>query len=124
MKMASHVNIFNKFLKGMWFWRNTTKFLYYSDMATRYILGASKQTTSKCRVLVLSNHTDNTIESRTVRVREKIRFIQGEVRDQVEYFLLVPHYMSKLSTPTFPHPLHSSLFNMIRVAILNGFNNH
>lgn len=69
MKMASHVNIFNKFLKGMWLWRNTTKFLYYSDMATRYILGASKQTTSKCRVLVLSNHMDNTIESRTVRVR-------------------------------------------------------
>lgn len=69
MKTASHVNIFNKFLKGMWLWRNTTKFLYYSDMATRYILGASKQSTSRCRVLVLNNHMDNTIESRTVRVR-------------------------------------------------------
>lgn len=34
MKMASHVNIFNKFLKGMWLWRNTTPFLYYLDMAT------------------------------------------------------------------------------------------
>lgn len=34
----------------------------------KHILEASKQTTSKCGVLVFSNYLDNTVESRTVRV--------------------------------------------------------
>lgn len=66
MKMAFPVNIFNQFPKDI---EKHYKILYYSDMATRYMLCASKQTTSKCVMLVLSNHLGNTIEPRTVRVR-------------------------------------------------------
>ena len=40
-------------------------------MATRYMLCASKQTTSKCVMLVLSNHLRNTIDPRTVRIDKR-----------------------------------------------------